>query len=89
VFLCLGCLGMVVPTTAVLSLETHGEIAGTASALQGTLQFVTGAAVMGTVSAFVDGTGWPMVCGIFGCAAMAALLAWGTLGRGPAHPAAA
>jgi DHA1 family bicyclomycin/chloramphenicol resistance-like MFS transporter len=89
VFLSLGCLGLVVPTTAVLSLEDHGEIAGTASALQGTLQMVTGAAVMGTVSAFVDGTGWPMVCGIFGCAAMAAWLTWGTLGRGPARPAAA
>jgi DHA1 family bicyclomycin/chloramphenicol resistance-like MFS transporter len=89
VFLCLGCLGLVVPTTAVLALETHGAIAGTASALQGTLQFVTGAAVMGTVSAFVDGTGWPMVCGIAGCAAMAALLTWRTLGGANPAPASA
>ena len=38
-----GFLGLVVPTTAVLALDAHGSIAGTASALMGTLQFVTGA----------------------------------------------
>ena len=38
-----GFLGLVVPTTAVLALDHHGSIAGTASALMGTLQFVTGA----------------------------------------------
>ena len=39
-------LGLVVPTTAVLSLEDHGPIAGMASALGGTLQMVTGAVVI-------------------------------------------
>jgi len=87
VFLSLGCLGLVVPTTAVLALENHGAVAGTASALQGTLQFVVGAAVMGMVSVFVDGTAWPMVCGIAGCALTAAVLTWGTLGRRDAVPA--
>ncbi|MDP4301738.1 Bcr/CflA family multidrug efflux MFS transporter [Leptothrix discophora] len=86
VFFSLGCLGLVVPTTAVLALENHGAVAGTASALQGTLQFVVGAAVMGTVSVFVDGTAWPMVCGIAGCAVTAAALTWGTLGRRDAAP---
>jgi DHA1 family bicyclomycin/chloramphenicol resistance-like MFS transporter len=81
VFLSLGCLGLVVPTTAVLALEEHGTIAGTASAIQGTLQMVTGAVVMGVVSLFVDGTAWPMICGIAGCALAAAALTWGTLGR--------
>jgi len=32
-----GFLGLVLPTTAVLSLENHGAIAGTASALMGAL----------------------------------------------------
>ncbi|WP_438590775.1 hypothetical protein, partial [Escherichia fergusonii] len=36
-------LGLVIPSTMVLSLEDHGPIAGMASALGGTLQMITGA----------------------------------------------
>jgi DHA1 family bicyclomycin/chloramphenicol resistance-like MFS transporter len=80
VFMSFGCLGLVVPTTAVLALEEHGEIAGTASALLGTLQMVCGALVMGLISLFVDGSALPMVSGIGLCALLTALLTWGTLG---------
>lgn len=66
-----GFLGLVVPTTAVLALEEHGALAGTASALMGTLQFVVGATVMAVVGLFVDGTARPMVAGIAGSALMA------------------
>ena len=76
-----GFLGLVVPTTAVLALDNHGSIAGTASALMGTLQFVTGAVVMAVVGMFVDGTARPMVAGIAGCAAVALVMSWVTLGR--------
>lgn len=76
-----GFLGLVVPTTAVLALDNHGSIAGTASALMGTLQFVTGAVVMAIVGVFVDGTARPMVAGIAGCAVVALVMAWVTLGR--------
>ena len=69
-----GFLGLVVPTTAVLALDEHGEIAGTASALMGTLQFVTGAVVMGITGALADGTARPMVAGIAGSAIVALLL---------------
>jgi DHA1 family bicyclomycin/chloramphenicol resistance-like MFS transporter len=82
VFLSFGFLGLVVPTTSVLALETHGAIAGTASALLGTLQMVTGAVVMAVISAFVDGSAMPMVCGIGGSALLTALLTWRTLGHG-------
>jgi MFS transporter, DHA1 family, multidrug resistance protein len=41
-----GCLGVVIPTASVLALERHGAIAGTASALMGSIQLVTGAAVL-------------------------------------------
>ena len=44
-----GFLGLVLTTTAVLSLEDHGAIAGTASALIGALQFGVGAAGDGSV----------------------------------------
>ena len=75
-----GFLGLVVPATAVLALDEHGAIAGTASALMGTLQFVTGAAVMAIVGFFVDGSARPMVAGIAGCAVVALLIARVTLG---------
>jgi DHA1 family bicyclomycin/chloramphenicol resistance-like MFS transporter len=83
-----GFLGLVVPTTAVLALDEHGPIAGTASALMGTLQFVTGALVMAVVGLFVDGTARPMIAGIAGCALVALGMAWITLG-GAKRPATA
>ena len=75
-----GFLGLVVPATAVLALDEHGAIAGTASALMGTLQFVAGATVMGVVGLFVDGSARPMVAGIAACAAVSFLIARATLG---------
>ncbi|MDQ7968347.1 MAG: multidrug effflux MFS transporter [Oxalicibacterium faecigallinarum] len=78
-FVGFGFLGLVIPTTAVLALEEHGAIAGTASALMGTLQFVTGAVVMAVVGLFADGTASPMVAGIAGCAVLAALVSRLTL----------
>lgn len=78
-FIGFGFLGLVIPTTAVLALEEHGAIAGTASALMGTLQFLTGSLVMGVVGAFADGLARPMICGIAGCAILAALVARLTL----------
>jgi DHA1 family bicyclomycin/chloramphenicol resistance-like MFS transporter len=85
VFCSFGWLGLVVPTTAVLALETHGEIAGTASALLGTTQMVIGAVVMGVLSLFIDGTPIPMVSGIGGCALVTGLLTWFTLEQEPRH----
>ena len=76
-----GFLGLVVPTTAVLALDEHGAIAGTASALMGTLQFVTGAVVMGLTGLFLDGTARPMLTGIAGAGVMALLLTRLTLAK--------
>jgi DHA1 family bicyclomycin/chloramphenicol resistance-like MFS transporter len=70
-----GCLGMVIPTTAVLALEDHGDIAGTASAFMGTVQFVTGAVIMLFVGSFLNGTALPMVAGIAACAVISLALA--------------
>jgi DHA1 family bicyclomycin/chloramphenicol resistance-like MFS transporter len=87
-FLGFGCLGLVIPSTAVLALEHHGAIAGTASALLGTLQLVCGAVVVALVSAFFDGTPLPMVAAIAACAVVAMTLSHLTLRRS-AVPAAA
>jgi DHA1 family bicyclomycin/chloramphenicol resistance-like MFS transporter len=63
-FIGYGFLGLVLPTTAVLSLENHGAIAGAASGLMGALQFGVGAAVMVVSGIFADGAPKPMVIGI-------------------------
>ena len=73
-------MGMVIPTTSVLALEEHGAIAGTASALLGTLQMLTGAVMMGVVGLFADGTPLPMVIGMSSGVLMAFALTWLTLG---------
>ncbi|WP_295373417.1 multidrug effflux MFS transporter [Pseudacidovorax intermedius] len=57
-------MGLVIPTTAVLALENHGAIAGTAAALLGTLQMLGGAVGMAVVSLFNDGRPLPMVLGM-------------------------
>jgi DHA1 family bicyclomycin/chloramphenicol resistance-like MFS transporter len=88
-FIGYGFLGLIVPTTSVLALEEHGEIAGTASALMGTLQFVTGALVMAFVGLFVDGTARPMIAGIAGCALLAYAFSWFTLRHVKTHAAVA
>lgn len=74
-----GFLGLVVPSSAVLALEAHGRIAGTASALMGTLQFVTASVVTAIVSLFFNGTSLPMIAGIGTCSAIVVLFSLVTL----------
>jgi MFS transporter, DHA1 family, multidrug resistance protein len=74
-----GALGLVVPAAMVLSMEEHGAIAGTASALGGTLQFVCGIIVMGLLSPFANGAPVPMLVGIAAAAALSCGFTWGTL----------
>jgi DHA1 family bicyclomycin/chloramphenicol resistance-like MFS transporter len=76
-----GFLGLVIPTTSVLAMEEHGEIAGTASALMGTLHFAIGAVAMIVSGLAFDGTALPMISGIAICAAIAFAIAQVTLGR--------
>ncbi len=56
-----GFLGLVIPSTMVLSMERHGAIAGIAAALGGTLQMVMGGVMIAFASLFFDGTSLPMV----------------------------
>jgi len=88
-FLAFAWLGLVIPSTMVLALEEHGPIAGMASALAGTLQMLTGAAIIALVSRFFDGTALPMVTTIALCALAAFALSWFTLhpGKMVAKPA--
>jgi DHA1 family bicyclomycin/chloramphenicol resistance-like MFS transporter len=85
-FLSFGCLGYVIPSTAVLALENHGPIAGTASALMGTLQLSTGAVMIVLVSALYNGTQLSMVIGIALCGWAALTLCLGTMKPRRAYP---
>lgn len=80
-FLSSAFMGMVIPTTSVLALEAHGAIAGTASALLGTLQMLSGAVAMGGMGFFGSGKPLPMVAGMATGALLGVALTWLTLGR--------
>lgn len=76
-------LGLVVPTTMVLSLDDHGSIAGTAAALGGTLQMMLGAVAIGIVSAVYDGSPLILVAAMAICGAVAVILSLLTLRQSP------
>jgi DHA1 family bicyclomycin/chloramphenicol resistance-like MFS transporter len=83
-FVAFACLGLVIPSTAVLALESHGPIAGMASALMGTLQLASGAISITIASALFDGTPTAMIVVIALCAVGALILALLTLRSGAA-----
>ncbi len=88
-FVAYGFLGLVIPTTSVLAMEDHGEIAGTASALMGTLHMVTGVAAMTVTSFFANGLPMPMATGIAASATIALILTLVTIKRNRLAQAAA
>ncbi len=80
-FLANACLGLVIPTAMVMALDDHGDRAGLASSLGGTLQMVAGAAMIAVTGPFFDGTPLPMIAAIALCAVLALVLAVLVLGR--------
>jgi len=62
------CHGFVGPNTTALAMSPYGAVAGSASALMGTLQFVLGAASGNLVSAFGNRSAVPFAAVIAGCA---------------------
>lgn len=84
-FVGFGFLGLLLPAAGVLSLEDHGAVAGSASALLGAIQMIVGAVSMTVVGVFADHTPAPMLIGIALCAIAAMLTTLWTLRRLPAH----
>ncbi|MEZ5701696.1 MAG: MFS transporter [Burkholderiaceae bacterium] len=82
-FIASGFMGFVIPSASVAALVRHGAIAGTASALMGTLQMMGGALAMGIVSLFANGKPLPMVAGMAAGSLTGVTLTWLTLGRKP------
>lgn len=67
-------LGLVIPTVMVLALDDHGDQAGLASSLGGTLQMLAGGAVVAVTAPFFDGSVRPMLAAIAACAVLAFVL---------------
>lgn len=84
-FIGFGFLGLLLPAAGVLSLEDHGAVAGSASALLGAIQMITAAVSMTLVGVYADHTPAPMLIGIALCAVAAMLTVIWTLSRLPAH----
>ena len=66
-FLANACLGLIIPTAMVMALDAHGDIAGLASSLVGTLQMLAGGAMIAAAGPFFDGTAGPMLGAIALC----------------------
>jgi DHA1 family bicyclomycin/chloramphenicol resistance-like MFS transporter len=79
-FVFIACHGFVMPNTTALAMASHGRVAGSASALMGTLQFVLGATAGTLVGALGDGTAVPFAVVIATCGG-AALTVYRTLPR--------
>src|SRR4051794_38516829 len=73
-FVIVSSLSFVLPNSTALALADHAEVAGTASALLGTVQFVIGALVAPLVGAGGTGSAVPMAA-VMTAAALAALVA--------------
>ncbi len=80
-FLANACLGLVIPSTMVMALDNHGEIAGLASSLGGTMQMLAGGIMIAVASPFFDGTAIPMIATIVLCSLAAFVLTRLVLGK--------
>ena len=78
-FLANACLGLIIPTAMVMALDEHGDIAGLASSLGGTLQMLAGGLMIVAAGPFFDGPATPMVGAIALCGVL--VLALSRLGR--------
>lgn len=71
-FIANACLGLVLPTAMVMSLDPHPDIAGLAASLGGTFQMLTGGLMIGITSPFLNNTSETMIPAI----ALCSILAW-------------
>jgi DHA1 family bicyclomycin/chloramphenicol resistance-like MFS transporter len=74
-FFFIACHGFVMPNTTALAMAPHGSVAGSASALLGTVQFVLGATAGTLVGVLGDGTAVPLAAVIAACGVAAFALA--------------
>jgi MFS transporter, DHA1 family, multidrug resistance protein len=66
-FFYIACHGFVLPNTTALAMAPHGKVAGSASALLGTVQFVLASLTGALVAVLANGTPVPLAAVIAGC----------------------
>ncbi len=81
-FLCVASVGLIGPNAAAAAMAPHGHVAGSASALLGTLQFVVGAGAGALVGVLHNGTAMPMA-GIIAICSVAAFVTFQALAFRP------
>jgi len=67
-------LGVLMPSAQVQALEEHGEIAGLAASLGGTLQMLAAGLLVALAGPFLDGSVTPMLGAIALCGALVLVL---------------
>jgi DHA1 family bicyclomycin/chloramphenicol resistance-like MFS transporter len=72
-FFFIGSHGFILPNTTALAMAPYGRVAGSASALMGTVQFVLGATGGSIVGAFENGTPVPLAA-VIACCGVTAFL---------------
>jgi DHA1 family bicyclomycin/chloramphenicol resistance-like MFS transporter len=85
-FVSYACLGLILPTTAVMAFEAHGPIAGMATALMGTIHLAVGITAVALLGLFFDGSAAAMIAAITACAVCAFLLSRVTLRASGNYP---
>ncbi len=78
IILMLGCIGLIFPNVGALSLTPFAAMAGSAGALQGTMQFSVGALAGAFIGVMHDGTSLPTGLIFAGASLVACLVAWRT-----------
>lgn len=66
-FVYIGMHGFIMPNTTALAMAPHGAVAGSASALLGSIQFILGALAGTLVGALSNGTSVPLAAVVAGC----------------------
>lgn len=75
-FVCIACLGSILPNATACAMAGQGEHAGSASGLLGSLQFSVAASASALVALLHDGTALPMALVIALCGAGACCFVW-------------
>jgi len=80
-FFVVSAAGLSFPNAPAIALSRHGDIAGTAAAVLGAVQFMIGGSIAPLVGALADGTAIPLAAIIVCTTALAAGLFWATRRR--------
>jgi DHA1 family bicyclomycin/chloramphenicol resistance-like MFS transporter len=75
-FLVIAAAGLCFPNAPAIALSRHGNVAGTAAALLGAVQFLIGGSIAPLVGALEDGTALPLAAIMVGTTGLASILFW-------------